>query len=56
MRHTMAEVFGLLTAGKVTAAIDTTFSLERAGDALQYVKDGNARGKVVLTTGTGRST
>ncbi|TQL68693.1 NADPH:quinone reductase-like Zn-dependent oxidoreductase [Nocardioides albertanoniae] len=51
MRTTMAEVLELVDAGKIDPAIDLTFPLEKAGDALQYVKDGRVRGKVVLTTG-----
>ncbi|BCJ68005.1 NADPH:quinone oxidoreductase family protein [Polymorphospora rubra] len=53
MRSTMAEVFQLFVGGKVDAAVDTTFPLQKAGDALQYVKDGRVKGKVVLTTGLG---
>ncbi|MET8311334.1 NADPH:quinone oxidoreductase family protein [Micromonospora sp. NPDC005173] len=53
MRSTMAEVFHLFVEGKVNAAVDTTFPLEKASDALQYVKDGRVKGKVVLTTGLG---
>jgi NADPH2:quinone reductase len=34
-------------------SIDTTFPLEKVGDALQYVKDGKVKGKVVVTTGLG---
>ncbi|MER6827332.1 NADPH:quinone oxidoreductase family protein [Streptosporangium sp. NPDC000563] len=53
MRSTMAEVFRLFVEGKVDAAVDTTFPLQKAGDALQYVKEGRVKGKVVLTTGLG---
>ncbi|MEU3168441.1 NADPH:quinone oxidoreductase family protein [Streptosporangium sp. NPDC006930] len=53
MRSTMAEVFRLFVDGKVDAAVDTTFPLQKAGDALQYVKEGRVKGKVVLTTGLG---
>lgn len=51
MRSTMAEMFALFEQGKLDAAVDTTFPLENAGAALQYVKDGKVKGKVVLTTG-----
>lgn len=54
LRAAMGEVLELLGSGVVDAAIDTTFPLDRAADALQYVKDGKVRGKVVLTTGTER--
>lgn len=50
-RATMIEVFELLGKGDVDPAIDKVFPLEKASDALQYVRDGKAKGKVVLTTG-----
>ncbi|MEU6188066.1 NADPH:quinone oxidoreductase family protein [Nocardia sp. NPDC047038] len=50
-RATMTEVLELLGRGDVDAAIDAVFPLERASDALQYVRDGKVKGKVVLTTG-----
>lgn len=53
MRCAMAEIFELFTQGSLNAAVDTTFPLEKAGDALQYVKDGKVKGKVVVTTGLG---
>ncbi|AKS32130.1 NADPH:quinone oxidoreductase family protein [Mycolicibacterium goodii] len=53
MRSSMAEMFALYEQGKLDAAVDTTFPLEKAAAALQYVKDGRVRGKVVVTTGRG---
>ena len=53
MRETMAEIFELFEQGKLNAAVDTVFPLDKAGDALQYVKDGKVRGKVVVSTGLG---
>lgn len=53
MRKTMAEVFELFASRNVNAALDTTFPLDKAGDALPYVKDGKVKGKVVLITGLG---
>lgn len=53
MRSTMAEVFDLFVQDRVDASVDTVFPLEKAGEALQYVKDGKVRGKVVLSTGLG---
>lgn len=52
MRSTMAEMFALYDQGKLDAAVDTTFPLDKVADALQYVKDGKVKGKVVVTTGT----
>jgi NADPH:quinone reductase-like Zn-dependent oxidoreductase len=39
----------LIEAGKVTPAIDRTYLLSEAAHAIQYVAQGHARGKVVLT-------
>ncbi len=40
---------GLIEAGKVTSVIDRTYSLIEAPDAIRYVAEGHARGKVALT-------
>lgn len=53
MRSTMTEMFELFEQGLINGAVDTTFPLEDAAEALQYVKDGKVRGKAVLTTGRG---
>lgn len=53
MRSTMAEMFDMFDQGKLNAAVDSTFPLEKVGDAMQYVKDGKVKGKVVVTTGLG---
>ena len=39
----------LIEAGKVTPVIDRTYPLAEAPDALRYVEQGRARGKVVIT-------
>ncbi|MEU4288155.1 NAD(P)-dependent alcohol dehydrogenase [Kribbella sp. NPDC026596] len=39
----------LAEAGKLTAAIDRTYPLAAAADAIGYVETGHARGKVVIT-------
>ncbi len=39
----------LIEAGKVTPAIDRTYPLSEAGDAIRYLKAGQVRGKVVIT-------
>ena len=39
----------LLAAGKVRPVIDRRFELSRVADALRYLGEGHARGKVVLT-------
>ena len=38
-----------LAAGTLRAPVDRTFPLAEAGDAIQYMRDGKARGKVVVT-------
>jgi NADPH:quinone reductase-like Zn-dependent oxidoreductase len=39
----------LIESGKVTPAIDRSYPLREAPSAIGYVKDGHARGKVVIT-------
>jgi NADPH:quinone reductase-like Zn-dependent oxidoreductase len=39
----------LLEAGKVTPVVDRTYPLSEAAEAIRYLRDGHARGKVVLT-------
>jgi NADPH:quinone reductase-like Zn-dependent oxidoreductase len=39
----------LLEAGKVTPVVDRRYELSQAADALRYLGEGHARGKVVLT-------
>jgi NADPH:quinone reductase-like Zn-dependent oxidoreductase len=39
----------LIEAGKVTPAIDRTYPLSEAAQAIRYVAEGHARGKVVIT-------
>lgn len=45
----LAFLAELLAAGKVRSVIDRRFELSEAGDALRYLGEGHARGKVVLT-------
>jgi len=39
----------LIEAGKVTAVIDRTYSLSETPEAIRYLENGHARGKVVIT-------
>jgi NADPH:quinone reductase-like Zn-dependent oxidoreductase len=39
----------LIEAGKVTPAIDRTYSLTEVPDAIRYIEEGHARGKVAIT-------
>lgn len=45
----LAALTELIESGKVTSAIDRTYPLSEAPEAVQYVQDGRARGKVVIT-------
>lgn len=38
----------LIEAGKVTPVIDRTYPMSQTAEAIRYIKDGNARGKVVI--------
>ncbi len=42
---------GLMEAGKVTPAIDRTYPLSQVPDAIRYLEEGHARGKVVIVVG-----
>ncbi len=39
----------LLEAGKVRSVIDRRFELSETADALRYLGEGHARGKVIIT-------
>jgi NADPH:quinone reductase-like Zn-dependent oxidoreductase len=45
----LAVLRDLLEAGKVTPVLDRTYRLSDAADALRYLEEGHARGKVVIT-------
>jgi NADPH:quinone reductase-like Zn-dependent oxidoreductase len=38
-----------IEAGKVTPVIDRTYPLRKAPEAIHYLEEGHARGKVVIT-------
>ena len=48
-KNDLAFVKGLLEAGKVKPVIDRTYLLSRVADALRYLEEGHAQGKVVIT-------
>ncbi|MBK1789038.1 NADPH:quinone oxidoreductase family protein [Prauserella cavernicola] len=48
MRSTMEEMLQLFVEGRITIPVDSTFPLGKTGDALQAVKDGGIKGKVVI--------
>jgi NADPH:quinone reductase-like Zn-dependent oxidoreductase len=45
----MLVLKGLIEAGKVTPVIDRTYPLREVPQAIRYLEEGNARGKVVIT-------
>jgi NADPH:quinone reductase-like Zn-dependent oxidoreductase len=40
----------LMQTGKVSPVVDRTYRLEQTADAVRYMEEGHARGKVVITT------
>lgn len=48
-KEDLEEVRELLEAGKVTPVVDRTFPLSEAPEAIRYMRNGHARGKVVIT-------
>ena len=39
----------LITSGKLTPVIDKRYTLSEVPDALEYLEQGHARGKVIIT-------
>jgi NADPH:quinone reductase-like Zn-dependent oxidoreductase len=48
-REDLQSLKELIEAGKVTPVIDRTYSLSEVPDAIRYLEEGHARGKVVVT-------
>lgn len=48
-KEDMAIIRELMEAGKVTPVIDKRYSLSDVAEAIRYVEEGHARGKVVIT-------
>lgn len=53
-RDDLATVTDLIAAGKVRPVIDRRFPLSEIVEALRWVNDGHAKGKVVISDTTGR--
>ena len=45
----LVAIAKLITAGTVTPVIDRTYSLIEAPDAIRYLEEGHARGKIVIS-------
>jgi NADPH:quinone reductase-like Zn-dependent oxidoreductase len=52
-RQDLETIRALVEAGKVMPCIDRRYPLEQAADALRYLGEGHARGKVVVTMADG---
>jgi NADPH:quinone reductase-like Zn-dependent oxidoreductase len=48
-RQDLVVLQGLIADGSVTPALDRTYPLEQAADAMRYLGEGHARAKVVVT-------
>jgi D-arabinose 1-dehydrogenase-like Zn-dependent alcohol dehydrogenase len=48
----LETVLKLVAEGSVKPVIDRRYPLERANDALKYIQEGHARGKVVIDVET----
>lgn len=51
-KQDMTVLADLLQSGKVTPVIDRTYKLNETADALRYLEQGHARGKVVIQVGS----
>jgi NADPH:quinone reductase-like Zn-dependent oxidoreductase len=47
-KQDMTFLAGLMQSGKMTPVIDRTYKLNETADALRYLEQGHARGKVVI--------
>lgn len=48
-KDSMAVLSELIEAGKVVSVVDRTFPLDQVPDAIRYLVDGAALGKIVIT-------
>jgi NADPH:quinone reductase-like Zn-dependent oxidoreductase len=52
----LALMHELMRAGKVTPVIDRSYTLSEVPEAIRYLEEGHARGKVVITLGNNNKT
>jgi NADPH:quinone reductase-like Zn-dependent oxidoreductase len=50
-QNDLAVIQGLMESGKVTPVIDRRYKLSEVPQAILYLEEGHARGKVVITLG-----
>lgn len=48
MRSTLQEMLQLFVEGRISVPVDCAFPLDKAGDALQAIKNGGVKGKIVI--------
>ena len=48
-KEDLEELRAFLESGAITPVVDRTFPLSELADAVRYLRDGRARGKVVIT-------
>jgi len=48
-KQDLEELRTLLESGTITPVVDRTFPLDEFPDAIRYLRDGGARGKIVIT-------
>jgi len=48
----LAFIAGLINAGKIKPVVDRCYPLDESAEAMRYVTDGHAKGKVVITVGS----
>lgn len=51
-KEDLAVMSGLMETGKVTPVIDRRYSLTEVPEAMRYLEEGHARGKVIIAFGT----
>ena len=50
----LATLKDLIEAGEITPVVDRTYSLSETPEAIRYLEEGHARGKIVITASADR--
>ena len=53
VKEIFAEIRELLEAGKITPVIDKVFPLDQVKQAMRYMQDGKAKGRIVIVPKSG---